>query len=118
MGRVTLNSKSVAVGVGANWREGVLTFQGKGYPPLSISGLSLVDVGVANSTGAGKVYDMKGWALIDGSNKKPLTVKKSRLTRQTKEPSTDGAVAALSEAVADLSREISDAARDIDGRKK
>jgi hypothetical protein len=57
-GVVTLSLKSVALGVGANWGEGTLNFQGRAYP-FTISGLSLVDVGISNFTGAGKVYDMK-----------------------------------------------------------
>jgi hypothetical protein len=57
-GLVTLNLKSVALGVGASWGEGVLAYQGRNYP-FSISGLSLVDVGMSNFTGAGKVYDLK-----------------------------------------------------------
>jgi hypothetical protein len=57
-GLVTLNLKSVALGVGRSWGEGILSFQGKSYP-FSISGLSLVDVGISNFTGAGKVYDMR-----------------------------------------------------------
>ena len=55
---VTLNFKSVALGVGASWGEGTLTFQGRNYP-FSISGLSLVNVGISNYTGAGKVYDLR-----------------------------------------------------------
>ena len=51
-GLVTLNMKSVAVGVGSTQGDGVLNFQGKSYP-FSISGLSLVDVGISNFTGAG-----------------------------------------------------------------
>ena len=65
-GLVTLNLKSVALGVGANWGEGVLTFQGKNYP-FSVSGLSLVDVGISNFTGAGKVYDMKSLGNFPGT---------------------------------------------------
>jgi len=57
-GTVTLNFKSVALGVGASWGEGTLAFQGRNYP-FSISGLSLVNVGISNYTGAGKVYDLK-----------------------------------------------------------
>ena len=57
-GLVTLNLKSVALGAGANWGEGVLNYQGKSYP-FSTSGLSLVDVGISSFTGAGKVYDLK-----------------------------------------------------------
>jgi hypothetical protein len=57
-GLVSLNLKSVALGVGATRGEGVLNFQGKNFP-FSVSGLSLVDVGVSSYTGAGKVYDLK-----------------------------------------------------------
>lgn len=57
-GVVSLNLKSVALGVGATRGEGVLNFQGRGYP-FSVSGLSLVDVGVSTYAGAGKVYDLK-----------------------------------------------------------
>ena len=57
-GVLTLNLKSVALGVGGSRGEGVLNFQGKNYP-FSISGLSLVDVGISTYTGAAKVYDLK-----------------------------------------------------------
>ena len=56
-GVVTLTMKSVALGVGGSWGEGVLTYQGRNYP-FSISGLSLADVGISNYIGAGKVYDL------------------------------------------------------------
>ena len=65
-GLVTLQLKSVALGVGASWGEGVLNFQGKTYP-FSISGLSLVDVGMSNFTGAGKVYDLRSPGDLSGS---------------------------------------------------
>ncbi|MGZ8521757.1 MAG: hypothetical protein ACXWX7_16585 [Candidatus Binatia bacterium] len=65
-GLVTLNMKSVAVGVGSTQGDGVLNFQGKSYP-FSISGLSLVDVGISNFTGAGKVYDLKSPTDIAGT---------------------------------------------------
>jgi len=58
------------------------------------------------------------WAVIDGNNKKPLNLKVSYLTRQAKEKSTDGTVAALSEALGDFSREIADAVNIIDGKRK
>jgi hypothetical protein len=57
-GLVTLNMKSVALGVGATQGEAVLNFQGKNYP-FTISGVSLVDVGISKFTGAGKVYDLR-----------------------------------------------------------
>jgi len=65
-GLVTLNLKSVALGVGASRGEGVLNFQGKSYP-FSISGMSLVDVGISNFTGAGKVYDLRSPGDLAGT---------------------------------------------------
>jgi len=65
-GLVTLTIKSVALGVGASWGEGMLTFQGRNYP-FSISGLSLVDIGISTYTGAGKVYDLKSPGDLNGA---------------------------------------------------
>ena len=65
-GLVTLNLKSVALGVGASQGEGVLNFQGKSYP-FTISGMSLVDVGISSFTGAGKVYDLKSPGDLAGT---------------------------------------------------
>jgi hypothetical protein len=65
-GLVTMQLKSIALGVGASWGDGTLNFQGKNYP-FSISGLSLVDVGISNFTGAGKVYDMKSPGDLSGT---------------------------------------------------
>ena len=65
-GLVTLNMKSVALGVGATQGDGILNYQGKTYP-FSISGLSLVNVGISNFTGAGKVYDLKSSQDLAGT---------------------------------------------------
>ena len=65
-GLVTLKMKSVALGVGGSWGDGVLTYQGRNYP-FSISGLSLVDVGISNYTGAGKVYDLSSPENLAGN---------------------------------------------------
>lgn len=65
-GLVSLNFKSVGLGVGGSSGDGVLTFQGKNYP-FSISGLSLGDVGASTFQGAGKVYDLKRRADFSGN---------------------------------------------------
>jgi hypothetical protein len=65
-GLVTLNLKSVALGVGGSSGEGVLNFQGRSYP-FSISGVSLVDIGISSFTGAGKVYDLRSPADLTGT---------------------------------------------------
>lgn len=57
-GSVTVESKSVAVGIGVSWGDGVLTYQGKQYK-FSVSGLSVVDVGVSKVTAKGEVFNLK-----------------------------------------------------------
>lgn len=58
------------------------------------------------------------WAVLDGGDKKIAVVKESRAVRNAKEKSTDGSVAALSEAVGDLSREIAETVSAIDRRRE
>ena len=57
-GFVSLNFKSVGIGIGGSSGEGMLSYQGKDFP-FTISGLNLADVGVSNFQGAGRVYDLK-----------------------------------------------------------
>jgi hypothetical protein len=54
---VTLKGGSVAVGVGYTWGHGELTYQETSHP-LSISGVSVVDVGATDFTATGKVYKL------------------------------------------------------------
>ena len=56
-GKVTLQSKSVAVGVGVSWGDGVLEYRGKKYP-FTIDGLSVVDLGVAKVSARGDVKNL------------------------------------------------------------
>jgi hypothetical protein len=65
-GLVNLNFKSVALGIGATRGEGVLNFQGKNYP-FTISGVSLVDIGISSYAGAGKVYDLRNPNDLSGT---------------------------------------------------
>ena len=57
-GKVTLESKSVAVGVGVSWGDGVLEYQGKKYP-FTVTGLSVVDLGVSKVSARGEVKNLK-----------------------------------------------------------
>jgi uncharacterized protein len=70
----------------------------------------------ANSERNGQLFAR--WSVVDGADKKVAVVKESRIIRNAKEKSTDGSVAALSEAVGDLSREIANAISAIDGKRK
>ena len=56
-GTVSISTRSVAVGIGFNWGEGVLTFEGKEYP-FKIKGLSVIDVGVSSISAKGNVYHL------------------------------------------------------------
>jgi hypothetical protein len=55
---VKIESRSVALGAGVSWGDGVLTYQGKDYP-ITVSGLSLLDLGVSKASATGKVYFLK-----------------------------------------------------------
>ena len=57
-GQVSIESKSVAVGIGVSWGDGKLTYEGKQYP-FSVNGLSVIDVGISKVSAAGKVYNLK-----------------------------------------------------------
>ena len=70
----------------------------------------------ANSERSGQLSAR--WSVVDGADKKVAVVKESRIIRNAQEKSTDGAVAALSEAVGDLSREIAETVSAINRRRE
>src|SRR5262245_30967225 len=57
-GKVTLESKSVAVGVGVSWGDGVLQYKGKKFS-FTVEGLSVVDLGFSKVTARGDVKNLK-----------------------------------------------------------
>jgi hypothetical protein len=61
-----LSGGSVAAGIGYSWGGGTLTYQGKDYP-VSVSGLSVGDVGVTSLDASGSVYNLKSLADFDGN---------------------------------------------------
>lgn len=65
-GTITISSQSVAVGVGVTWGDGVLTYHGKKYP-VSVNGLSVVDLGVSKISASGKVTNLKKLEDFDGN---------------------------------------------------
>ncbi len=54
---VSIESTSVAIGIGVQWGHGTLKFQGKEYK-FSVKGLSVVDLGVSSISATGKVYHL------------------------------------------------------------
>ena len=65
-GKVTMESTSIAAGIGVTWGDGKLTFQGKTYP-FSIDGLSLVDWGISKAQANGDVYNLTDPAKLGGT---------------------------------------------------
>jgi hypothetical protein len=56
-GKVAIETKSIAAGVGVSWGDGKLNFKGKEYP-FSVDGLSLVDWGISKANATGDVYNL------------------------------------------------------------
>ena len=65
-GKLTMESKSIAAGIGITWGDGKLNFQGKDYP-FSIDGLTLVDFGISKASAAGEVYNLTDIAKFSGT---------------------------------------------------
>jgi hypothetical protein len=57
-GLVTIETMSVAAGLGYTWGNGVLEYRGQRYPFI-VKGFSIVDVGVARRMAKGEVYGLK-----------------------------------------------------------
>src|SRR5215510_16159546 len=64
-GTVSLQSTSVAAGVGVQWGDGILTYNGKKYP-FSVQGLEVVGVGYSAVTAEGTVYNLTQLADFAG----------------------------------------------------
>ncbi|HEX6775242.1 MAG TPA: EipA family protein [Methylomirabilota bacterium] len=56
-GTVSMESKSVAIGVGVSWGDGKLRYKGKTHT-FSVKGLSVIDLGVSKVSARGKVYHL------------------------------------------------------------
>ena len=65
-GKVTMESKSIAAGIGVTWGEGKLNFKGKDYP-FSIDGLTVVDFGISKASATGDVYNLTDVAKFAGT---------------------------------------------------
>lgn len=65
-GKVSLESTSIAAGVGVSWGDGKLNFKGKDYP-FSVEGLSLVDWGISKVSATGDVYNLTDVSKFGGT---------------------------------------------------
>jgi hypothetical protein len=66
VGKVTVESKSIAVGIGVSWGDGKLTYQGKEHA-FSIDGLSVADLGISKATATGDVFNLKKLSDFNGN---------------------------------------------------
>ena len=65
-GKVSVESKTIALGVGVSWGDGKLTYQGKDHQ-FSISGLSVADLGISKATATGDVYNLTKLSDFSGN---------------------------------------------------
>jgi len=65
-GKVSIESTSIAAGIGVSWGDGKLNFKGKDYP-FSVEGLSLVDWGISKVNATGDVYNLTDTSKFAGT---------------------------------------------------
>jgi hypothetical protein len=65
-GTVELTGGSIAAGIGFSWGHGQLNYGGESHA-FKISGVSIVDVGAANISATGQVYNLKDLADFSGN---------------------------------------------------
>jgi len=65
-GKVSIESTSIAAGIGVSWGDGKLNFKGKTYP-FSVDGLSLVDWGISKASAVGDVYNLTDASKFAGN---------------------------------------------------
>jgi hypothetical protein len=63
---LSLESKSVAVGIGYSWGNGTLLYRGKRYP-FKIDGLSVNKLGASRLNATGYVYNLHRLSDIEGT---------------------------------------------------
>lgn len=63
---VELSGGAVAAGIGFEWGNGDIVYQGQKHR-FKLSGLSIVDVGAANITGSGVVYNLHNIEDLNGN---------------------------------------------------
>jgi hypothetical protein len=64
--KVSIESTSIAAGIGVSWGDGKLNFKGKDYP-FSVDGLSLVDWGISKVNATGDVYNLTDVSKFAGT---------------------------------------------------
>jgi hypothetical protein len=63
---IKLSGGSIAAGVGVSWASGTLTYEGKQHP-ISVTGLSVIDVGITKLSASGTVSNLEKLEDFDGN---------------------------------------------------
>jgi hypothetical protein len=63
---IEFHGGAVAVGIGFSWGGGTLTYDGKKYP-ITVNGLSAVDIGASKYSASGTVRHLKSVKDIEGT---------------------------------------------------
>ena len=63
--KVSLETTSIAAGIGFSWGDGKLWFNGKDYG-FTIDGVTLMDIGVSKASAAGDVYNLADLTKFEG----------------------------------------------------
>ncbi len=65
-GTISIETTSIAAGIGTSWGSGTLRFQGREYR-FSVSGLSVGDVGISKVNAVGNVYNLNRASDLAGN---------------------------------------------------
>jgi hypothetical protein len=65
-GKISIQSTSIAAGIGVSWGDGILSFQGKEIH-FSVGGLSLVDFGISKASAVGEIYNLTDLSKFPGN---------------------------------------------------
>jgi hypothetical protein len=65
-GKVSIETTSIAAGIGLSWGHGKLNFNGREYR-FSIDGVTLIDFGMSKSSAVGEVYNLTNMAQFEGN---------------------------------------------------
>jgi len=66
IGTISIESRSIAVGIGVSWGDGVLQYRGNSNA-FSVDGLSVLDLGVSKVTATGTVKNLKRLEDFNGT---------------------------------------------------
>jgi hypothetical protein len=65
-GKVSIETTSMAAGIGRSWGHGTLRFNGKAYR-FSIDGVTFMDFGMSKVNAAGEIYNLTDVASFEGN---------------------------------------------------